>query len=342
MPTVNSVVRWMNAQFIPTAMQGIVVEQDLNTPSECFQLLPFRRTTSVSFLARASQEADQILEGISARRDARRRNWLVAITIDARPRWAIDGMDDDVGDRLRQARVAAGELILWPEYGDSTGRVSSPIFGRFLRSVTVHGTPSAAQNEMVYAKFLALLGILEPRFTGDSLTYGPLSFDAFSEYSRFWRERLEALRGYRGDISCGEASEISADAIVRAASIGRITEWVLGLWAERLRVMIVPMFDGGLQAEWTRQAGDVEHLEIRIGPRESDSLGVLATTEAPNGMIVKVWCESDAATITEAPGASPTSQGVFSSRSGRRCQMNIIRCRLTALRWLRASIFGGR
>jgi hypothetical protein len=114
-----------------------------------------------------------------------------------------------------------------------------------------------------------------------------------------WRTRLEALRLWRGNPAEGEAEQLSAQALFVMHRIGLLSDVLSRRRGTPLEMRVVPLTDGGVQAEWTCRGAEVEHFEIAVMPDRLDRYEVLATTETIDGRIQDVHREISDATLAE-------------------------------------------
>lgn len=133
------------------------------------------------------------------------------------------------------------------------------------------------------------------------LTSAPLSV---RDYLQRWQRRIAELRSWRGDAHSGESSSISDRALNFASTLGAMTARLLAEKTSTVKTMLVPLEDGGVQAEWTARSGpSAEHFEVAIAAERADRFEILATSETSEGRITTIWRELDDASLIEVVAA---------------------------------------
>jgi hypothetical protein len=114
-----------------------------------------------------------------------------------------------------------------------------------------------------------------------------------------WRMRLEALRLRRGNPALGDPPQLSAASLTMVARLGALTDTLASIRGATVAMNVVPLSDGGVQAEWTHRGGKANHFEVAVSPETYDRYEMLSTTESLDGAIETTWREIPDATIAE-------------------------------------------
>jgi hypothetical protein len=114
-----------------------------------------------------------------------------------------------------------------------------------------------------------------------------------------WRTQVANLRGWRGDVTSGEAPFVSPAALTAAQALGSLTERMAIPIGVAMASHMVPLADGGVLCEWTNRHTRVEHFEVVVSPDWIERYDILATAESLDGQIQRVYLEVEGATLFE-------------------------------------------
>ena len=118
-----------------------------------------------------------------------------------------------------------------------------------------------------------------------------------------WRAELERLRYWRGDPYLGEVEQLAIPAMTLAYRLGLLTDALAAARGVEAPMRVVPLSDGGIQAEWTAANHHINHLEVAMRPERLDRYDLLVTSETPDGQIASIVREVPNATLIEVVGA---------------------------------------